>query len=45
MFGLFLKAVYPVGVTEVCLCFKCKIAYISFNVDQIHLKIDAGICL
>ena len=36
---------YPVGLTEVRLQFMHKIAYNSFNVDQIYPQIDAGICL
>ena len=31
--------------TEVRLCFMHKIAYNSLNVEQIHPKIDASICL
>ena len=44
-FSLFLKAVYPVGVTEVWLCFMCKITYNSLDVDQIYQLFDTGICL
>ena len=40
-----LEVVYPVGVTEVRLCFMCKIAYNSLNVDQINPKSDTGIRL
>jgi len=42
---LFLEAVYPVGVTEVCLHLTRKITYNFFSVDQIYLKFDACICL
>ena len=45
IFSLFFEALYPVGVTEVRLCFMHKIAYNSFSVDQIYLKIDSGKCL
>jgi len=41
---LVLKAVHPVGVTDVRLCFMHKIAYISLNVEQIYPKINTGIC-
>ena len=41
----FLVAVYSVGLTEVGLCIIRKIAYNSWNVEQIYPKIDTGICL
>ena len=34
-FSLFPEAAYPIGVTEVWLCFMRKIAYNSLNFDQI----------
>ena len=45
IFNLFLKEVYPVGLTKVLRCFLCKITHNSLNVDRIHSKFNTVIYL